>query len=51
MLKPGDNQDGYQTSSVLPRASNLRDVDFLLIHGTGDGESSLISFVQLVGVV
>ena len=37
MNKPNDNTDGYQSSSILPRASKLQDVDFLLIHGTGDG--------------
>ena len=37
MNKPNDNTNGYQSSSILPRASKLQDVDFLLIHGTGDG--------------
>ena len=41
MNKPNDNTDGYQSSSILPRASKLQDVDFLLIHGTGDGRSEI----------
>ena len=38
MLKPTDNTGGYQSTSILPKASKLQDVDYLLIHGTGDGK-------------
>ena len=34
-------------SSVLHRAGNLSDVDYLLIHGTGDGEQSRQTFLSL----
>ena len=33
-----------QDSSVLYRASHLADVDYLLIHGTGDGRSLNMDF-------
>lgn len=36
-----------QVSSVLSRAGNLSDVDYLLIHGTGDGEVFLPSSLSL----
>jgi len=54
MLKPQDNQDAYKSTSILPRANNLKDVDYLLIHGTGDGKpcsASAMLEVGLVGVV
>ena len=31
-----------QKSSILPQADRLGDVDYLLIHGTGDGECSFL---------
>lgn len=33
---PTDNPDGYKNGSVIERAKNFKDVDFLLIHGTAD---------------
>lgn len=36
MGTPADNPDGYKNSSVVGRAKNFKDVDFLLIHGTAD---------------
>ena len=37
-----------QDSSVLYRASHLADVDYLLIHGTGDGKlQKILSFTPL----
>ena len=32
------NDLGVQASSLLGRAANLSMIDYLLIHGTGDGE-------------
>lgn len=36
MGTPQDNLDGYRNGSVIERAKNFKDVDFLLIHGTAD---------------
>lgn len=36
MGHPKDNPDAYKNSSVIERAKNFKDVDFLLIHGTAD---------------
>ncbi|KAK7938506.1 hypothetical protein WMY93_001832 [Mugilogobius chulae] len=36
MGTPQDNPDGYRNGSVIMRAKNFKNVDFLLIHGTAD---------------
>lgn len=36
MGTPKDNPDGYKNGSVIERAKNFKNVDFLLIHGTAD---------------
>ncbi|XP_072300448.1 dipeptidyl peptidase 4 [Eucyclogobius newberryi] len=36
MGTPKDNPDGYRNGSVIKRARNFKNVDFLLIHGTAD---------------
>uniref|UniRef100_A0A3B3ZSC2 Uncharacterized protein n=1 Tax=Periophthalmus magnuspinnatus TaxID=409849 RepID=A0A3B3ZSC2_9GOBI len=36
MGTPSDNPDGYRNGSVITRAKNFKNVDFLLIHGTAD---------------
>ena len=42
-----DNLNGYEDSSVLPRAGNFTDGELLLIHGTGDGTYVLLSVCLL----
>ncbi|KAJ0070449.1 hypothetical protein NL108_010695, partial [Boleophthalmus pectinirostris] len=36
MGTPKENPDGYRNGSVIERAKNFKNVDFLLIHGTAD---------------
>lgn len=36
MGTPKENPDGYRNGSVIERAKNFKDVEFLLIHGTAD---------------
>ncbi|KAJ6660797.1 hypothetical protein lerEdw1_017423 [Lerista edwardsae] len=33
---PGDNQHNYENSTVMSKAKNFQEVDYLLIHGTAD---------------
>ncbi|CAI8006712.1 Dipeptidyl peptidase 4 [Geodia barretti] len=45
---PQNNRQAYEESSVLYRAGNLSDVDYLLIHGTGDDNVHFQNTAQLV---
>lgn len=41
----------FQISSVLPLAKNFKNDSFLVVHGTGDGKSNLITERFVIGWV
>uniref|UniRef100_W5L275 Dipeptidyl-peptidase 4 n=1 Tax=Astyanax mexicanus TaxID=7994 RepID=W5L275_ASTMX len=43
MLTPSQNQAFYDNSTVTGRAKNFKSVQYLLVHGTADGEASFLN--------
>ncbi|KAK2551747.1 Inactive dipeptidyl peptidase 10 [Acropora cervicornis] len=45
---PDDNPNGYKDTSLLSRAANFSNVDFLIIHGSGDDNVHYQHTAQMV---
>lgn len=45
---PEDNSNGYKDTSLLSRAANFSNVDFLIIHGSGDDNVHYQHTAQMV---